>query len=125
MIVLTKIWWNIQPIVVCPIVETLVCFPEFGGSLIAMLGLGGIYRVLYFFNWGLIAMLPGWGIYRVLNFFNWGLSAPSPMTCVFQLRITTASCWGVNFSAILSISGSTKTSLGFGFTVELEVLPIK
>ena len=85
----------------------------------------GIYRVLNFFNWGLDAILPGWGIYRVLNFFNWGLFAPSPMTCVFQLRITAASCCGVNFSAILSISGSTKASLMLGLTIELQVLPIK
>ena len=47
------------------------------------------------------------------------------MTCVFQLRTTAASCCGVNFSAILSISGSTKASLWLGLTIELEVLPIK
>ena len=47
------------------------------------------------------------------------------MTCVFQLRITAASCCGVNFSAILSISGSTKASLRLGLAIELEVLPIK
>ena len=40
-IVLTKIWWNVQPIVVCPIVEALVCFPEFGGFVKRHVGVGG------------------------------------------------------------------------------------
>ena len=41
-IVLAKIWWNVQPIVVSLIVEALVCFPEFGGFVNRHVG-GGVY----------------------------------------------------------------------------------
>ena len=99
-----------------------------------------IHKVGIFFNWQcLLAESVSWGreclfivllvVYAGCVYTQGGGQLPvlarKPRNLCFQLRIAATSCCGVNFSAILSISGSIKASLRLRLTIELEDLPIK